>query len=283
MKLLHGKPTVPPQMMGCWHRRSIRFREGEEDTTTRVIWLQTASGMGDMRIPADRVDLSQRADLATCSADELVALSNQDCGSGITLLDPDAKPKPTATWEDGGAGVGYQNYVYFPEPGWFEWRDGDCMMEWAPSGAYEEDWRLQPNSRGRLVHLLGISGIPGLEAAPISHLLVAGDHAIAVRDRSVGPLEERPLPETAAGLRDDHAALVALLDCEFSYAVRRDGGFVIELSSLPFREGQALDLSWLDALQPAKDDIVGAAETRGWRIESWIEDLQVETGRLNDG
>ena len=147
------------------------------------------------------------------------------------------------------------------------------MMECAPSGAYEVDWRLQPNSRGRLVHLIGISGTGGLEAAPITHLLVAGDHAIAVRDRSVGPLEERPLPETAAGLRDDHAALVALLDCEFSYAVRRGDRFVIELSSLPFREGQALDLSWLDTLQPEKDDLVSAAESRGWRIESWIEDL----------
>ena len=275
MKLLHGKPTVPPQMMGCWHRRSIRFSEGEEDTTTRVIWLQTASGMGDMRIPADRVDLSHRTDLSTCSSDELGARSNQDSGAGINLLDPNARPKPTATWEDGGAGVGYQNYVYFPEPGWFEWRGEDCMMEWAPSGAYEEDWRLQPDSRGRLVHLIGI---PGLEATPIRQLLVAGDHAIAVRDRSVGPLEERPLPETAADLRGDHAGLVALLDCEFSYAVRRNDGFVIELSSIPFREGQALDLSWLDALQPAKDDIVGAAASRGWRIESWIEDLSPTAG-----
>jgi hypothetical protein len=286
MHLLHGNSTVSAQMMGCWHRRYIRFRDGKEDTATRVIWLQTASGMGDMRIPGDRIDLSHRADLKTCTRDELVALSDQDSGAGITLLDSDAKPMPTATWEEGNAGVGYQNYVYFPEPGWFEWRAGDCMMEFAPSGTYEEDWRLQPNSRGRLVHLVGIEPRiePRIETrieteiepgkpAPNRQLLLAGDHVMAVRDRSVGPLEERPLPETAAALGDDHASLVALLDCEFSYARRRGDHFVIELSSLPFREGQTLDLSWLDALQPDKHEGVGAAEQRGWRIESWMEDL----------
>ncbi len=44
--MLRGTATVPEKLIGCWERRHIRFFNGAEDTTTRVIWLQTASGVG---------------------------------------------------------------------------------------------------------------------------------------------------------------------------------------------------------------------------------------------
>jgi hypothetical protein len=49
---LYGSATVPEEMIGCWERTSIRFSDGAEDKTTRVIWLETLSGVGDIRIAA---------------------------------------------------------------------------------------------------------------------------------------------------------------------------------------------------------------------------------------
>ncbi len=146
------------------------------------------------------------------------------------------------------------------------------MIEWAPSGAYEEDWRLEPDSRNRLLELT-------VEDQPrTTKLFIAGDHAMYVRDRSCA-VEDMSLPDLARQQRGDHAALVALFDCEFSYAVQRAGRFVIELSTLPFREGRELPLDWLsDALAASKDaghsdalDPLKAPDGRSWKLESWIE------------
>ena len=37
----YGSTTVPEKMIGCWERLYIRFRDGSEDRSTRVFWLQT--------------------------------------------------------------------------------------------------------------------------------------------------------------------------------------------------------------------------------------------------
>ncbi len=89
-----------------------------------------------------------RGGLDDCARDDLLALAEQDCFCGVTLFDPQAKPFPTAGWPSERELFRFQPVVTFPEPGWLEWRDaGTCMIERAPSGAYEEDWRLQPSSR----------------------------------------------------------------------------------------------------------------------------------------
>ena len=41
-KSLYGSTTVPEKMIGCWERLYIRFSDGTEDKTTRVIWLQNS-------------------------------------------------------------------------------------------------------------------------------------------------------------------------------------------------------------------------------------------------
>ena len=144
-KFICGSITVPEKMIGCWERLSIRFSDGTEDKTTRAIWLQTLSGVGDIRIPASRPDLRERKGFGDCSKDELLKLAEQDCFCGVTFFDPDANPFPTASWPKEAYLFRFQPVITFPEPGWIEWRNsGTCMIEKSPSGAYEEDWRLQP-------------------------------------------------------------------------------------------------------------------------------------------
>jgi len=245
MALLTGAQSVPDRMLGCWQRRYIRFANGGEDTSTRVIWLQTASGMADMRIAATRPDLRRRTSLDECNNEELLALADQDCSCGITRLDGSATPWPTATWENADFGYALQPVSLYPEPGWFDWReDGHCMMEWAPSGAYEEDWRLLPGSRGDALHLVH----RGLAAT--ENLFIAGNHLVYARNRTAAVPEPRPLRELIAARLRDRNLVRALLDFEMSYAARvSEGSYRIALSSLPWKEGTDVDTGWIPNLK----------------------------------
>jgi hypothetical protein len=240
MPLIIGKQTVPDRMIGCWIRRYIQFSDGTRETATRVIWVQTASGMGDMRIRADRPALRHCVELADCSDSELLVLSEQDCSCARTVLDESTTPHPTATWPRGNDGFANQPVQNFPEPGWFAWREaGDCMMEWAPSGAYEEEWRLQARSQDFAMHLVRAG------ATPTTCLYIAGDYAMMARDCSGKAEQKKPLPEIVAARFHSRAAAEMLLDGEFSFARRQNSqSYEIQLSSLPWREGVRIDLSW---------------------------------------
>ncbi|MGD9503012.1 MAG: hypothetical protein AB7V40_11075, partial [Methyloceanibacter sp.] len=246
-RLAYGSITVPTRLLGCWYRRSIRFADGGEDSSTRVIWVQTLSGVGDIRVSATRPDLRTRGGLEDCSTEELLALAEQDCFCGVTLFDAKAEPYPTARWPKESYLFRFQPVITFPEPGWMEWLEGGtCMIERAPSRAYVEDWRLQPGSRRFGAHLVR------RDAPSLTTLYVAGDHAILARDRLEALSPDKTLPELARASRYDPKRLRALLDCEFSYARRAEpmGEYVIELSTLPWREGQTLDCPPVEALSP---------------------------------
>lgn len=103
--------TFPDRMLGCWKRKNIRFKNGETDTSTTVIWLQTLSSMVDMRIPERILDFSD----------------------GLSL--EDYTPYPTASWESNDDDAYFQTVVNDPEDGWFDWKEDDsCMIESALSG-----------------------------------------------------------------------------------------------------------------------------------------------------
>jgi hypothetical protein len=224
-------------LLGCWHRRSIRFADGREDTATRVVWLQTEKGLADLRIPGDRPDLSHRTGLDDCTQADLLALAEQDAMCGVTLFDPDAEPHPTATWPADGNLLRFQPVTAFPEPGWLSWQDGGAtMIEQAPSGAYVEDWRRQPGSDRQTEHRRWHAD------GRLLCLYVAGDHAVLARARVAPIAERRRLPELAHEAAHDLPRLRRLLDCEFSYARREAAGepLRIVLSTLPWQEGRTL-------------------------------------------
>ena len=120
--------------------------------------------------------------------------------------------RATAEWFDGHDGVGFQPVTAFPEPGLLEWQADDVMIERAPSGAYVEEWRRLPGTRGPLRHLTDGAG---------RHVYRAGDAAVVVRDRPVPLPRIARLDELIAECSDDRGALTAIVDCEFSFARRR--------------------------------------------------------------
>ena len=225
-------------MYGCWKRAWIKFSDGSIDDSSRVVWLQTPSLMVDVRIAADRPDLTSRAGAYECTLEELRAIAGSDGSSGYTECGPVATDSngvrtATASWHTRGHGVNFQPVSAFPEPGLMSWSDdGTVMIERAPSGAYVENWQLVPGSRDPLT----------VTAFADRQVYRAGDVAVLVRDRSTPVPRLARLPELLHDNEHDRRAMEALLDCEFSVAERQGSNWVIAASTIPWREGQVLDV-----------------------------------------
>jgi hypothetical protein len=219
-----------------------------------------------MRIAADRPDLKSRRGFFDCTRDELRALAQQDCFVGTTLFDENAIPLPTASWPPANYLFRFQPVITFPEPGWIEWKDdGTCMIEKAPSGAYEEDWRLQLGSQMFAVHL-SLRG-----AGRATCLYVAENHAIYARDRTQKLPTDKTMQELVKAIGNDEAKLRALVDCEFSYARRSQpgGDYVIEISTLPWREGKILDCAWVESITANEPVVDRRDKEEVWTVESF--------------
>jgi len=152
-----GTPSVPVSLFGCWRRNWIQFEGRERSSEVTVIWLQTASGMGDLRL------------------DPAQTPAESDSSCGITIVDDTIEPI-TADWQDGETGFGQQTQSNFPEKGWLDWETPDLLYERAPSGAYVEEWERLPGSAGAVAHLVSTD-------TPLANLYLAGSHAfLAVHD-----------------------------------------------------------------------------------------------------
>ncbi len=264
-----GSAKVPPWTMGCFHRRSITYASGEEDTGTQVVWVQSGGLTGDIRIPAGRPELGGRRSLADCSRDELAALAEAEGGVADTRF-----RRGRMSWDNW---VSFQPYNKWPEPGDLR-RVGGCLMEFAPSGAYVEDWRFQPGSEGLQVGLRLVSetGEDGVARPRDGGLVVAGEHVIQVLGRRKALPTSEPAAQQIRAAADLAAVVAEVFDCEASY-FRRDPGSVrcrVELSTNPLQEG--LTQSVLGDFRPGPRmglllQQVSTAETtveRMWRCSS---------------
>ena len=93
-------------------------------------------------------------------------------------------------------------------------------------------------------------------------------------EHGVQPIDDDvALPILAELANEDLDAATAPLDSEFSYAQRdsADGDYVIRLSTLPWREGETLALSWLaDYKSGAR--ALPAEDGNSWQVISWWEE-----------
>lgn len=238
---LPAQAGVPEWMLGHFRRRTISFADGRSDERTQVHWLQSRTFTIDLRLP-DALPLPVRA-LADYSLPELRTLANHEGWMADSL------------WRDGqlswADGVSLQTHNRWPEPAILH-RVGNCMIEFAPSGAYVEDWRLQATG-GPLIGLRLLEERDA-ETDELLHLggglIICGEHAGWVEGRPHG------LPDAPGSLRDraaaavgDAATLSSLFDCETSLA-RQDanGDYRIELSTRPARIGQCLFMDGFERL-----------------------------------
>lgn len=245
---LHGttpsSAAVPAWTLGCFRRRSISFFNGDTDETTLVLWLQSRGLTGDLRLAADRPKLASRAELSQLPLSELARLAEVEGGISTTRFEPGnatgVELSGTMHWPSWTA---FQLHAKWPEPGSLR-RVGDCLIEHAPSGAYVEDWRLQPAGDGPLVGLTLLDERDS-KSGRVTHrgggLVVAGEHAILVRGRAEALPRAERLSELIERASREPQLLDAVFGFEASYA-RRDGSgrYVISASTLPWREGRPL-------------------------------------------
>jgi hypothetical protein len=235
----HGPPSnvrgVPEWTLGCFRRRSITFFNGATDTETEVYWLQSNNLTFDLRLSPARTRWADPRLLARCSAAELAALCEAEGGLAHTHWDGRCMQ-----WN---AWTSFQTHAKWPEPGVLQ-RVGDCLIEFAPSGAYVEDWRLQATGSGPLVGLELVEEVD-VASGTVLHrgggLVVCGTHAGFVRGRPAA-LAEAPLLAHLPVTSGDGDTLSLLFACEASYARYEPAShsYQVEASTTPWREGKSL-------------------------------------------
>jgi hypothetical protein len=218
---------APPWFRGAWKREWIRY-DGEPFEDRIVRDVQTPSVFGSVRIPIDRPQVSSFADADDA---QLRALLAQKGFAGIATFDGDI-----ATWH---------HAIDFQPP---EAPDTARILQRGPSTVLEEGldgsfaelwWNLAPNDSRFL-------GVEVTRDDRVSELLaVVGDHFVYARDRA----RDLPPAESLAALATTRAQMIELLDCELSYGYVRGGRrpWQIAYSTLPWREGQAIDFVRLHA------------------------------------
>lgn len=255
---------VPDWMLGYFRRRAISFADGLTDTRTTVCWIQSRNFTIDLRLPVEPLQLPRRK-WADYTAAELDVLANYEGWAA----DSDWNGK-ALSWRDEAS---LQLHNRWPEPALLQ-RVGNCMIEFAPSGAYVEDWRLQPSRTGPLIGLRLIEE-RNLDTGALRHrgggLIICGSYAALVLGRAEAvELRSRSglLRDEVAGAVGDAERLAHLFNFETSVASGAlTTGYSIDHSTCPTRVGQTLcPLDGFDYLPDARE-IVQHLTIEGARCE----------------
>lgn len=262
----HG---VPDWMLGFYKRRAISFANGLTDMQTHVCWFQSRNFTIDLRLPLEDRQVPAKP-LQACSAEELQTLANYEGWEALCSWEGEVLSWHTDT--------SFQVHNRWPEPGVLK-RIGNCMIEFAPSGAYVEDWRLQSSAPGVLIGLRLLEE-KELESGCVHHrgggLIVCGEHAAMVLGRA-DPLESssETLRDQVARNGDDPQWLKRAFNFETSVAEGSlDKGYRVTLSTCAMRVGQALiDLEGFELLADGKHvrqslNIDGVARERVFVIDT---------------
>lgn len=236
--------SVPDWMVGYFKRYSISFADGMTDLHTNVCWFQSRNFTIDLRLPNESEQVVAKK-WQEYSANELQILANYEGWEALSDWHDG-----TLQWRDTSASLQLHNR--WPEPALLK-RFGNCMIEFAPSGAYVEDWRLQPSAPGPLIGLRLLEE-RNLRTGAITHkgggLIICGDYAALVLGRAKNisyPKDISPdqtfnsLRELAVAAQGKPEQLADLFNFETSVAQGSLAeGYRINLSTKPERVGELL-------------------------------------------
>lgn len=245
--------AFPHRLLGAFRRKSITFCNGLTDERTVVYWFQSRSFTIDLRLPDGA---------ATAAID-------RQGWVGDTLWDAD---RLELSW---AVRSSYQLRNQWPEPASFRFI-GNSVIEFAPSGAYVEDWRQQA-MRGPLLGLRLISLIdePGGRAVPLEGgLILAGDHCAYAQAR---------LPHIDDALRgflglDGALAEGAASEAEIeSYEVSvACGGEAITHGTVPRRLGQAIAEGQFELAADGAIDLVAPHGRLRFALDLHVPDFRFD-------
>ena len=258
---------VPAWALGCVKRRSITFATGVEDSETRVFWVQAQGMTGDIRIHPGRPHITPETSFATLNRETLSLLASVEGGVATTSWSA-----PVMSWANW---IGFQPYDKYPEPGVMH-RIGDCMIEFAPSGADVEDWRFLPSAPGVLagLRLESETDTKSDTYARSGGLVVAGDHAIRTLARTHELPEGTRCQDVVANSSDPASALERVFQCTTDYLFRDGDLWCIAASTDPRREGLIASLTGPLAIGREPGTLIETVTDtpsiaqRLWRIDS---------------
>jgi len=205
---------VPDWMVGFYKRYSISFANGLTDIKTHVCWLQSRNFTIDLRLPIESDQIESKP-LLEYSQQELQQFANYEGWVAPSVWDG-----TSMHWLD--TEVSLQLHNRWTEPAILK-RVGNCMVEFCPSDAYVEDWRLQPSVPGPLVGLRLLVERE-LVSGRVRHtgggLIVCGDYAGLVlgRAQALDNPEGKQLKTLVAEAAGDSEKLTQLFEVETSVA-----------------------------------------------------------------
>lgn len=242
-------------LSGLWRRSLIVRADGTRDVGTWVRWLQGPGLYADLRQPAARPDVSTVQCLRDLTMPQLDWMAGQDGFAGQLLGDGGI-----FEWQ---RDIDFQPPAPMPDRGSLD-RDGDVMIEKGYHSPYIEHWHPDTGSTPPLYALRLRDGTGGC----VGQVVRVGDLFAYARGRAMG-LPELPDLCTCIAGAGSLAQAQDMVDCEISFGVVTASGWIIERSTLPFREGQRLfaesrlDIGRIEALDR---DATGCEAVRMWAV-----------------
>jgi hypothetical protein len=238
---------------GLWTRSLILWPDGHKDTTTFAGWLQGPTLFADLRQPVDPPSFEGVACLDDLGPAHFSWLARQEGFAGCFVRAGDAFEWQRSIDFQCTSGDSDAGYLVF---------EGDVLVEQGRDIPYIEHWhrassKVAPLFAARLREPQGRQGF----------IVRAGAIFMYVRDRATPLAFNGSLPDMVAGSSEPEAR--SLLDCEISLGHVGGDDWTIERSSLPYRVGTNLSVSFAaDHTSLAVSDLArdGTAFTRHWAI-----------------
>lgn len=221
-----SEPTIET-LAGLWRRSLIAWPDGRRDTETWVNWMQGPSFYLDLRQPPGKPDFCGVNSLRQLDAGQLAWLAAQEGFAGELHFD--------GTYFEWRREIDFQPQAVYSDQGKLWYEDG-MMIEEGKDIPYIEHWNAEPID----IQPICAMRLAGRGDGRRGFVLRVGSLFMYARARGFEMPAGRSLQDRVADAPSLEAAQ-DLVNCEISQGAITSAGWIVQRSTLPFREGRRLD------------------------------------------
>lgn len=258
MSMLAAAPETLPEpsletLPGLWRRSLLAWPDGREDRTSFVNWMQGPGLYLDLRQPEGAPDFSGAASLSDLRHEEIAWLARQEGFAG-ELVHEDG-------WFEWRRDIDFQPQAIYSDRGRL-WIEDAVMIEEGKDIPYIEHWHREPIAEGPQ----WAARLEDRETGQKGAIARLGGLFMIARERACKTPSGLTLSECVEGAADIARAR-DFVDCEISQGAVTSAGWIVQRSSLPFREGRPLmPVLGGGLFETADMDAKGKPFTRRWEI-----------------